>query len=118
MHESLKQQLFTKLNEIIDPCSIATALPAGLGDMGLIRSLEIETTDAGALRCRVELCVTHAFCMMSAVFVNEVEKRLRQVPELAEIDVTLDCRTVWTEDLMSPTYRERLEDQRRRKMLS
>lgn len=114
---ALQAQLLEKLNQIIDPCSVATALPAGMVDMGLVRRLEVTTLPSGGVRVDVMICVTHAFCMMTGVFVNEVEKLMRGTPQVSEFDVTLDTRTLWTEELMTPEYRARLEEQRARKGL-
>lgn len=106
-----------EINQIIDPCSIATALPAGLVDMGLLRDLRIDERDAG-LHVAVKLCVTHAFCMMPAIFVHEVEKRLRTLPDVASFAVELDGTTLWSEELMSPAYRNRLAAQRASRKLA
>jgi metal-sulfur cluster biosynthetic enzyme len=113
----LRSELLQRLNQIIDPCSAATAVPAGLVDMGLIRELQVEPLENGGTRVDVKLCVTHAFCMMSAVFVNEVEKRLRATANVTQFEVTLDAGTIWTEDFMTPEYRSRLAEQRARKGL-
>jgi len=116
--EHLRAVLFERLNNIIDPCSAAMAVPAGLVDMGLLRGLELEALTSGGTRCRIKLCVTHAFCLMSAVFVHEVEKCLRDIPEIEEIDVSLDRDTIWTEELMTPEYRARLEARRQAKNIA
>jgi metal-sulfur cluster biosynthetic enzyme len=94
------------LNAIIDPCSVAAGTPAGLGDMGLIRALTITDTEAGA-HVAVTLAVTHPFCMMSAVFVNEARTQLLEQPDITSVDVGLDGAFLWTEDDYSPAYAER-----------
>ena len=108
----LRAEVLQMLNTIIDPCSAATALPAGLVDMGLIRELNFEPCADERWRCSVRLCVTHAFCMMTGVFVNEIDRRLRSHTQLGEIAVELDYSTIWTEEHMSPQYRARLDAQR------
>lgn len=105
------------LNGIIDPCSAATAIPAGLVDMGLIRALTFEPLGAGQWRCCVKLCVTHAFCMMTGIFMHEIEKRLQGRLRVMEVTVELDCSTIWTEEFMSAEYRARLETLRQRRQL-
>lgn len=112
----LREALLHEINQVIDPCSISTALPAGLVDMGLLRELRIEELAAG-FHVEVKLCTTHAFCMMPAIFVHEVEKRLRAQPSVASFDVSLDGTTLWTEESMSADYRRRLAAQRIRKRL-
>ena len=118
LERPLRDRLLNEINQIIDPCSVATALPAGLVDMGLVPALEITELDSGRAHVEVRLCVTHPFCMMPAIFMLEVERRLRAVPEVASIEVSLDEARVWTEDCMSADYRARLEAQRARKKLT
>jgi len=112
--EALRTSVLEVLNSIIDPCSAASAIPAGLVDMGLIRRLTLEPREGARWRCRIELCVTHAFCMMTGIFVNEIERRLGAMEALAEVAVDLDCSTIWTEELMSHHYRSRLQELRGR----
>jgi metal-sulfur cluster biosynthetic enzyme len=113
--QALSDRLMCQLNQIMDPCSIATALPAGLVDMGLVRSLEIEHSANGALHAQVKICITHPFCMMAAVFLHEVEKRLRQFPQIETFNVRLDESAMWTEEFMSDEYRKRLKVHRAEK---
>ncbi len=115
--DGLEGRILGELNQIIDPCSRATAVPAGLVDMGLVRGLDIHRNDDGTARVTVSLCVTHPFCMMPAIFLHEVEKRLRTFPEIRSSDVSLDVTTLWTEDLMSGEYRSKLAAQRSIKSL-
>ena len=110
-------QVMEVLNGIIDPCSAATAIPAGLVDMGLIRGLTFEPLAADAWHCSVKLCVTHAFCMMTGIFMNEIEKRLKGTSRVMEVTVELDCSTIWTEEFMSAEYRARLQSLRERRQL-
>jgi metal-sulfur cluster biosynthetic enzyme len=107
-----------ELNQIIDPCSVATALPAGMVDMGLVRSLTFVELSGSRVHAKVKLCITHPFCMMSAVFINEVQKRLRTFSIIETYDVSLDEAVIWTEELFSPEYKKRLDAQRAIKRLA
>lgn len=97
------------LNAIVDPCSITAGAPAGLVDMGLVMKSEIEPRDEGGLRAVIEIGITHPFCMMAGVFLNEVRQRVGAIDGIAEVAVTLDSNTVWTPDLMSAPYRAKLD---------
>jgi metal-sulfur cluster biosynthetic enzyme len=94
------------LNEIVDPCSIASGCPAGLVDMGLVRDVRI-SGPAHATTISVTLTVTHPFCMMSAVFVNEARIRLGELAAVEAVDVELDTSVLWTDDDLRPEYAER-----------
>jgi metal-sulfur cluster biosynthetic enzyme len=113
----LESELVASMNAIIDPCSAATATPAGLVDMGLLQSLECRPTADGRFRCTVRICVTHAFCMMVGLFVHEIETRLRADARIADVQVEIDHSIIWTEERLSPEYRARLEAQRRHRNL-
>jgi metal-sulfur cluster biosynthetic enzyme len=94
------------LNAIIDPCSVAAGTPAGLEDMGLVRALMISETSEG-VHVDVTLAVTHPFCMMSAVFVNETRTQLSELPTVTSVEVGLDGAFLWTEEHYSPDYAAR-----------
>jgi metal-sulfur cluster biosynthetic enzyme len=116
-HERVIEQMRLELNSIIDPCSVTAGAPAGLVEMGLVREARVEVLEQGGFRAHVRICVTHPFCLMAAVFLNEVEKRLRTLPDLKELDVSMDSSTLWTPDLMSPEYRVRLDSVRKSRRL-
>ncbi|WP_082594352.1 metal-sulfur cluster assembly factor [Sphingomonas sp. Root710] len=97
------------LNGIVDPCSITTGAPAGLVDMGLVVKAELEARDEGGLRAVVEIGITHPFCMMAGVFLNEVRQRVGALDGIEEVAVSLDSDTVWTPDQMTADYRARLD---------
>lgn len=116
--EQLTEQVRTRLNAIIDPCSQTAGAPAGLIDMGLVRESVMEPLQQGGYRARVKLSITHPFCLMAGVFLNEVEKRLRELPEVRELDVSMDTETLWTPQLMTQEYRVRLEAVRKARRIA
>jgi metal-sulfur cluster biosynthetic enzyme len=108
---SLRTRIEEQLNEIVDPCSAAAGAPAGLVDMGLIRSLDVADGEDGA-EVKVVVRVTHPGCMMAPVFLAQVQGLVQELPEVATIDASLDTGFDWTERDMSPAYRERLQQVR------
>lgn len=102
------------LNEILDPCSRAAGCPAGLDDMGLVRVVEVQTTQQGA-SVRIVIGVTEYGCLMGAPFAAEAHKRLAAVEGIVAVDVVLDDRFDWDRDDMSAAYRERLARHRARR---
>jgi metal-sulfur cluster biosynthetic enzyme len=105
------------LNGIVDPCSITAGAPAGLVDMGLVSKTAFEPRDQGGLRAVIEIGITHPFCMMAGVFLNEVRKRIGAIDGIEEVVVSLDSDTVWTPELMTEDYRARLADIRTAKQI-
>jgi metal-sulfur cluster biosynthetic enzyme len=103
------------LDEIVDPCSRAAGAPAGISEMGMIPSIAIDARDDGRVDIGVKLLVTHPFCMMSTIFINEIDQRLSAIETVATVRVELDTSDVWTPNLMSEDYRARLDAQRARR---
>lgn len=106
-----EQQVRAALNRVIDPCSVAAGCAAGLDDMGLVRSVSVRDTDAGAA-IEVVIAVTEYGCLMGAPFASEAFKALSALPGVAQIDVRLDERFDWEPEDMSEDYRARLQRHR------
>lgn len=99
------------LNSILDPCSITAGVPAGLCDMGLIRSVEVVGTDLQQT-VKVTVGVTEPGCFMVGAFATEVRRRLLEQPGVVAVELELDSGFDWTEDHMSPAYARRLAEYR------
>lgn len=96
------------LNAIVDPCSEAAGVPAGLDDMGLIRRVTIEAGRDGHCRVAVVVAVTEFGCLMGAPFADAAYHRLSALPGVSDVDVALDDRFDWSERDMADDYRARL----------
>jgi metal-sulfur cluster biosynthetic enzyme len=103
------------LNEIVDPCSRAAGAPAGLVEMGMIPTITISEMPDGQAEIGVKLIVTHPFCMMSSIFINEIDQKLSAMAGVSKVSVEFDARDFWTPDLMTDEYRKRLDDIRARR---
>ena len=55
------------LEKIVDPCSVASGVPAGLVSMGLVGPVEIKEGRAGA-KVHVTLYITEPGCLMGSLF--------------------------------------------------
>lgn len=107
MSAELRERVSTRLNEIVDPCSVAAGAPAGLVEMGLIRRLEVVDGEV-----TVEVRVTHPSCMMAPVFLAQVQQLAGEVPGVTAIHASLDTGFDWTPNDMTPEYRARLSRHR------
>lgn len=99
------------LNEIHDPCSVAAGLPAGLEEMGLVRSLEVVPGERGAV-VRLAIGVTEPGCVMGYPFAEEAERRVGALPGVERVEVDFDHAHDWEPADMAPGYRRRLESHR------
>lgn len=96
-----------ELNEILDPCSVVAGAPAGLADMGLLRSLSVKEVPGGAA-IEVRIGVTEPGCMMGASFAIKARERLESLVSVVAVDVQLDHAADWDPADLSPAYAERL----------
>lgn len=109
---NLEEQVRATLDTVTDPCSQAAGAPAGLLEMGLVRSLEVHDGPEGAL-VRVAIGVTEPTCLMGPSFVSGARERLAAVPGVARVEVTLSGDADWSPLDMSPDYQARLAEHRR-----
>jgi metal-sulfur cluster biosynthetic enzyme len=103
------------LNEIIDPCSVRSGVPAGLVDMGLVGDVRVTASTAGACSVSVGVGVTEPGCFMIGPFVTSARERLLQIPGVTDATVTIRSSALWSEDDMRPDYRDRLHRERSRR---
>lgn len=98
-----------RINAIVDPCSTAMAEPIGIDDFGIVQHVRI---DGGEVE--VVLLPTSPHCLFLGLFEEEIEQRLRTLPGVTSVRVTLtDGAEVWDEQRIAPTARRRLQQRRR-----
>jgi metal-sulfur cluster biosynthetic enzyme len=103
-----------ELDRIVDPCSAVAGAPAGIVELGLVRSLSVvETT--GGVSVAVRIGVTEPGCMMGASFVVRARERLEALPDVVAVDVRLDHSGDWEPADIDPAYAERLATVRARR---
>ncbi|MCE9668542.1 iron-sulfur cluster assembly protein [Myxococcus stipitatus] len=102
-----EQELRERIQSIPDPCSLATGVPLGIGEMGLIESV---TAHAGKVTVRMH--ITSPMCMMAAYFMREIEQRLQGLDGVDSVHVEFDQDLKWTPGDIHPDARERLAARR------
>ena len=105
--------VYAVLDTIVDPCSAAMGVPAGIVTMGLVRRVDISQSPDGA-HVEVNLRVTEPTCLMGGPFTNEARLKLGQLDDVAQVIVNLDSTPDWMPEDMSPEYRVRLAAHRSR----
>jgi metal-sulfur cluster biosynthetic enzyme len=101
-------QVRAALNAIVDPCSAVAGAPAGLLEMGLVRSLQVCQDEQGT-RIRLRIGVTEPGCLMGASFAAQARARLEALEGVAQIDIELDHANDWMPADMDPGYQRRLD---------
>lgn len=102
-----EQELRSRIQDIPDPCSLATGVPLGIGEMGLIQS--VRCVDG---KVTVRMHITSPMCMMAAYFMREIEQRLAGQEGVASVHVEFDQDLQWTPRDIHPDARERLAAKR------
>jgi metal-sulfur cluster biosynthetic enzyme len=95
------------LERIVDPCSVASGVPAGLVSMGLVGPVDIEEGSNGS-KVKVTLYITEPGCLMGSIFELTARRALNELPGIAEAEVTMDYTHVWGPEQMAPAYRKHL----------
>jgi metal-sulfur cluster biosynthetic enzyme len=103
MSESLREQIVAALDQIKDPCSVATGLAMGLAEMGLIKAVRI--SEAGEVD--IDLRLTAPFCHMINFFQEETAKLVGAIAGVVEVRLHPDNGLDWSPDFMAPEARSR-----------
>jgi metal-sulfur cluster biosynthetic enzyme len=96
------------LDAVLDPCSVVAGAPAGLVQMGLVRSLELSEAESGAT-IRVRIGVTEPGCLMGASFAAQARAQLERLDGVAHVEIELDHANDWMPDDMDRGYQRRLD---------
>jgi metal-sulfur cluster biosynthetic enzyme len=91
------------LENVVDPCAIATGVPISLADMGLIKEL---SRSGGEVTLVLRL--TSPICWQAANIMSAVERAVMTVPGVRSVNCTLDPGVEWMPSMMSAGARERL----------
>lgn len=98
-----KNSIFSILDTIKDPCSVANSVPMGLAEMGLVDSVQIAEDGSVAIHLRL----TSPFCEMIAFFQNEVTDKVAALAGVSQVKVTHDAGLDWDPDMIAESARIR-----------
>jgi metal-sulfur cluster biosynthetic enzyme len=107
LERDLRRRVEEAVDSVVDPCSAAAGVPAGLAEMGLVQAVDIS-----GRKVSIVLRVTHPSCFVAPLFLRWVEEAVAAVPGVASVRVKLAKDTDWTPADMSPAYRSRLAEHR------
>lgn len=99
----LRELILAELDLIKDPCSLASGVPLGLAEMGLVREVAIGADGS----VKVELRLTSPFCHMIGFFKTEAIARIGRLPGVASVDLNADNGLDWSPRDISPAAAER-----------
>lgn len=112
---ALERRIRALANEVVDPCSVAQALPVGLVDMGMLLGVTVAPVDAPAGGCAVALRLrtTAPGCLYVVFFERELRVRIEALPGVASLAIEWDGAWDWTPDEMATEVRAALAERRR-----
>ena len=105
----VRARILGHLDEVKDPCSVATGEPMGLAEMGLVKSVDI--SEHGAVS--VVLRLTSPFCEMIGFLKSEAVAKIAGLPTVASVTVESDSGFDWSPEDMAPHLRQRREERLR-----
>ncbi|AIO36325.1 hypothetical protein DM39_4234 [Burkholderia cenocepacia] len=92
------------LDQVVDPCSIATGLPISLTDMGMVK--KVTQNEDGVVQ--VELRLTSPVCWQAANIIAQVEQVVARVPGVSKAICIVDPTSEWTPEMMAAGCRAEL----------
>ena len=95
-------RLWAALAEVQDP-----EIPVSLVDMGLIVSIECESTSRVV---RLRITYTAMGCPAMDMIQDDIRARLLQEPDVERVDIEVVWDPVWTQQRLSPTARRTMRD--------
>ncbi|MEU6643600.1 iron-sulfur cluster assembly protein [Saccharomonospora sp. NPDC046836] len=98
-------EVLAALEDVIDPCSVATGMPLSLPGMGLVKDIEIESGTV-----TVHMRLSSPGCYMLGFFTDEITDRVTRLRGITSVKVTFDEGLDW-----DPSFIRAEEAQRRRR---
>ena len=95
-----EELLWSQLRSCYDP-----EIPVNIVDLGLIYKCEITPLEESGTRVDIDLTLTAPFCGMGDFLVQDVDDRVRQVPNVTEVNVELVFEPPWDQSMMSEAAR-------------
>lgn len=99
--------IIAELDEIKDPCSVASGVPMGLAELGLVDTIDISPQGDVAIRLRL----TSPFCHMIGFFKTEVQRRVLALPGIIGVSLSADNGLDWSADRIAPAAQARRAEQ-------
>jgi metal-sulfur cluster biosynthetic enzyme len=107
MNALTREDIISRLREVVDPCSVATRVPLSIVEMGMVESVELVSGNA-----LVALRMTSPLCHALPYFEMEIERVLAGAPGIDSVKCTFDHGGNWQPDDMAAEAKQKLADQR------
>jgi metal-sulfur cluster biosynthetic enzyme len=105
----LKERILAELDHIKDPCSVASGIPLGLTEMGLVESVRVGHDGD----VEIALRLTAPTCHMIAFMRSEAIRRLADVDGVTSVDLIGDQGLDWRPSMMTESAKAKREERLR-----
>jgi probable FeS assembly SUF system protein SufT len=90
------EALWEQLRKVYDP-----EIPVNIVDLGLVYSLDVVRTPAGAYRADVAMTLTAPGCGMGPAIAEDAKGKILLVPGVANADVRITWEPAWNQSMIS-----------------
>jgi len=97
------EMVWDQLKTVYDP-----EIPVNIVDLGLIYECKVVSENQAGKKIEVRMSMTAPGCGMGNILKNDVERKLRQLPEVTEVSVDVVFDPPWHPGLMSEAARLQL----------
>lgn len=94
--EAIEQNCWEVMKTVYDP-----EIPVNIVDLGLVYACRVSPQDNGKHRVHVEMTLTAPGCGMGPMIQGDVEKNLRTLPGVGEVNVEVVLDPPWSREMMS-----------------
>jgi metal-sulfur cluster biosynthetic enzyme len=107
MRTIIQEEVLSRLQEIVDPCSAATNVPLSIVEMGMIESVDVTSSNVA-----IALRMTSPLCHALPYFQMRIERVLADLPGVGQVTCTFDDGAAWEPDNMLADARRKLAERR------
>lgn len=107
MTDPVRDEVMSRLQAIVDPCSAATNVPLSIVEMGMVERVEFTSGEV-----LVALRMTSPLCHALPYFEMEIERVLADVAGVAGVKCTFDDGANWQPGDMTGGAQRKLADRR------
>ena len=101
--ESVEKNCWEVMKTVYDP-----EIPVNIVDLGLVYHCNVEPVDEGKNKVHVMMTLTAPGCGMGPVIQGDVEKCIRALPGVENVNVEVVLDPPWSQDMMSEVARVQL----------
>jgi probable FeS assembly SUF system protein SufT len=101
--DDLEEAVYRELGKCYDP-----EIPVNIVDLGLVYGVDVDEHGEESYRVNVDMTLTAEGCGMGEHLAGDAEKKIRAIPGVEAVNVSIVWDPKWNEDMMTDEAREKL----------